>query len=137
MNFTSKMMTNRHSYKSSMAHSKEKVKERPSSSFNKHIVGLLEEDIRDVFWKGLANPNIKAALHFKYDSGCPVNELMKEVRQQERTSTSKPSKTAASHAHFVESATSPTSDTETQQPKKEKKENQLDHLRGFVKKYLN
>ncbi len=105
------------------------------SSVDRHIVGQLEEDIRDVFWKGLANPNIKAALHFKYDSGCPVNELMKEVRHQERTSISKPSKTAAVHAHFAESATPSTE----KQPKKEleKKETQLDRLREEVSQLRN
>ena len=52
----------------------------------------VEADMREVFWKGLMDDNIKASLHFKYSTGCPTTELMREVRKQEaeRGTTKKP-----------------------------------------------
>ena len=51
----------------------------------------LSSSLRKVFWQGLKHQQVKATLHYKYDSACPAAELMKAVSKEEENILKTPS----------------------------------------------
>jgi hypothetical protein len=90
----------------------------------------LGTDMREVFWKGLADHYIRASLHFKYESGCETTELMKGVRQQENDRAGTKTRTAQVHTQRAESAPSSKPPSVNNPPKKD---NEVSELREEVK----
>ena len=51
----------------------------------------LSSRLRRVFWEGLSDAQLRATLHYKYDSACPAAELMKAVSKEEEKKKAKSS----------------------------------------------
>ena len=81
------------------------------------LTAQLHDSVRQVFWNGLHSEGLKSTLHYKYDSRCPVAELMKALVNEEQAKKRSRSSSTVRQSQLVD-AVSNLHITDKPQPQK-------------------